>query len=93
MNFVVKLLIAVQFFTSIFVAYEFIQMRQVDEQNAQSRIALCALQDDYTLRMERATGFLEENPQGSGGISRSLVLRSIADYRRTLDALNKVDCD
>lgn len=54
---------------------------------------LCALRHDAQERIDQTNDFLDENPQGTSGISRSQLLRSRANSQRTFDALEGIDCE
>lgn len=64
--------------------------RQADNERATR--ALCALRDNLKHRGDQGVAFLRENPHGSGGISRAVIVKSIRDTRGTLRALRPLHC-
>jgi hypothetical protein len=54
--------------------------------------ALCTLRSDLELRIEDARIFLDEHPDGIPGIPAATLVQSIANQKRTIDALSSLQC-
>ena len=54
--------------------------------------SLCALRHDVERRIAASEEFLEENPQGAGGITPAVIQQGIDNQRATIDALSDLSC-
>lgn len=54
--------------------------------------ALCTIRANAADRVEQTQSFLQDHPNGFGGISPLDLRRSLATYQNTVRALQEVDC-
>lgn len=59
---------------------------------ASNRDALCALREDVEKRVATSEGFLAANPKGVAGIDAAALKTSIANSKRTIEALSGINC-
>lgn len=53
---------------------------------------LCTLRDDLRTRVDASINFLTEHPEGIPGISPKTILEGIENQRKTIVALNGLNC-
>lgn len=54
--------------------------------------ALCALRGDLERRVQTSKDFLIDHPNGIPGISRKMILQSLANQEATIHALRGLSC-
>lgn len=69
-----------------------INNRQQIRELKTTKTAICTLRVDLRKRIRTSENFLKENPRGSGGITVSVINKSIRDTKNTLNSLSIVDC-
>ena len=76
--------------TVIVILYTTNRHRAQEGQEAHS--ALCVLRNDLNGRVKSGEEFLRHNPHGIDGISASDIQLSLRNTRKTLQALEVLDC-
>lgn len=61
--------------------------------NRQTTQTLCTLRDDLRNRVDASVAFLQEHPAGIPGVPTGVILKGIEDQRKTIIALNNLNCD
>jgi hypothetical protein len=75
-------------------AYYIHKTRALAQQNSQTTVALCALRADLDLRIASSNELLTDHPRGPiFGIPRSVIEMSVANSKRTREALSDLDCE
>lgn len=66
--------------------------RQVAEEGQEAHDALCVFRGDLERRYELGLQFVADNPNGIPGLPRRTLDNSLAGQKRTIDALETLDC-
>jgi hypothetical protein len=75
-----------------FSVYAFISNRHRSAEGQQSRDALCVLKQDLINRHNSGVEFLKDNPNGTPGIPKSVILNSLKGQESTIKALKNLKC-
>lgn len=84
--------VALFLWVAVFSVFAFISNRHRSSEGQEARVALCVLKQDIISRHKAGTEFLKDNPNGTPGIPKSVILNSLKSQEATLDALSRLKC-
>lgn len=77
---------------AIFSVFAFVWNNRRATEGQQARDALCVLKQDIISRHNAGVEFLKDNPDGTPGIPKSVILNSLKSQEATIDALRSLKC-